>query len=313
MADTKVFRKILFATDGSSPSLVAQELTSLLAKKLGSKVTVVHVVSHELMIPQLQEYVADTVKYYPHGIVQAEMSVGTQAPTPSAAPLPERLAREATSIYREEGEDILNDAVSAFREDGLRVERKMIEQNDTAKAIVEEAQKGDYDTIVIGQSGEKESESHLGSVALKVSNSSKVPVLIARERKSISKILVPIDGSKSAEKALQLVAALGQAINAKVTLLHVQEAGMFRLRPDLTKAVGERILGEGAKKLQALKPEQKMESGDPGKKITEVAQKEDYDLIIMGCKGHGALGRFLLGDVTNHVLHYTLRSVLVAK
>lgn len=52
MQSEQIFKKILVPTDGSLPSLVAQELTAFMAKKLSSKVTVINIVAHELMIPQ---------------------------------------------------------------------------------------------------------------------------------------------------------------------------------------------------------------------------------------------------------------------
>ena len=48
-------------------------------------------------------------------------------------------------------------------------------------------------------------------------------------------------------------------------------------------------------------------------KIIEVAKKGNYDLIIMGSHGHGAAKRFLLGSVSDHVLHYADRSILLIK
>jgi nucleotide-binding universal stress UspA family protein len=59
--------------------------------------------------------------------------------------------------------------------------------------------------------------------------------------------------------------------------------------------------------------DQKLESGEPARKITEIAEKEDYDVIVMGCKGHGAVERLLLGSVVDHVLHYTKHPVLVVR
>jgi nucleotide-binding universal stress UspA family protein len=58
---------------------------------------------------------------------------------------------------------------------------------------------------------------------------------------------------------------------------------------------------------------QKMESGDPAKAIIATADKEGSDLIVMGSRGHGSVTGFLLGSVSNHVLHYARHSVLIVK
>jgi nucleotide-binding universal stress UspA family protein len=34
---------------------------------------------------------------------------------------------------------------------------------------------------------------------------------------------------------------------------------------------------------------------------------------VMGSRGHGAMKRWLLGSVSDHVIHYTDRSVLLVK
>lgn len=56
-----------------------------------------------------------------------------------------------------------------------------------------------------------------------------------------------------------------------------------------------------------------MESGDVGKKIGHVAEKEGHDMIVMGGKGHGGIRRFLLGSASNDVLYYTDHAVLIVK
>ena len=47
--------------------------------------------------------------------------------------------------------------------------------------------------------------------------------------------------------------------------------------------------------------------------ITQTADQESYDLIVMGDKGHSGIRKFLLGSVSSHVLHYTNRAVLILK
>ena len=49
MPDKSYFQKILVAVDGSSTSLLAEELAVIFAKKFQSKLTVVHTVPEELL------------------------------------------------------------------------------------------------------------------------------------------------------------------------------------------------------------------------------------------------------------------------
>jgi nucleotide-binding universal stress UspA family protein len=56
MPEKQFFGKILVPVDDSTSSLAAEELTALIAKKFGSKVTAFHVVAHELMNPAMRDF-----------------------------------------------------------------------------------------------------------------------------------------------------------------------------------------------------------------------------------------------------------------
>jgi nucleotide-binding universal stress UspA family protein len=182
-----------------------------------------------------------------------------------------------------------------------------------AEAVMGELEREDYDLIVMGRNEQQGKEEHLGSVAYKVSRQADIPVLVGGEKQSISKMLVPLDGSKGSEIALMCAAALSKKLNAKLTLLHVQEAHLFGVRPDVSKAIGRGILADAAGKLSGISFEQRLESGNPARKISELAEKEDFDITVMGGKGHGDASGSLLGSVSNHVLHYTRHPVLIVK
>ena len=53
MAENR-FKNILVPIDGSTSCLRARELTELIARKFNSKITLVHVVSHDFMHPELK-------------------------------------------------------------------------------------------------------------------------------------------------------------------------------------------------------------------------------------------------------------------
>ena len=56
-----------------------------------------------------------------------------------------------------------------------------------------------------------------------------------------------------------------------------------------------------------------VESGDPADEILLSAKKHIVDIIVLGYKGYGKEGRFLLGSVTDKVVRYAGVSVLVAR
>lgn len=314
MQSGRIFKKILVPTDGSLPSLIAQELTAFIAKKFKSEVTVLHIVAHEFMNPKVQEFFVPTDYYAPVGVPEPTAPpILEKVPARPSSSFPEDIAREITESYHQKGDEAIANAVTLFKEEGVPVDQKIVEHADPAETIIKEAQDGNYDLIVMGHSGEKEEEMHLGSVAKKVSMHSRTPVLIAKAKRQISKILVPVDGSEGAEKALEYAVPLAKKTDAKMTLLYVQDSGLFNLRPELTKKIGMRILSKAADEVKGMTPEQKLESGDPAKMTVQTAKNGDYDIIIIGSKGQGSIGRFLLGSVSDHIIHYADRSVLLIK
>lgn len=315
MKTEQTLKNILVLTDGSSPSLVGQELTAFLAKRLDSKVTVIHVVSHELMNPRMQRVFVDS-DFAPAGVVGAPYSLPPEVkvPKPTSPPsLNEEILNEITHWYHQRGEKAISDAVALFKEEGIPVNSKLIEDADPAETILKEIEKGSYDLVVMGSTGEEEKDPHLGSLARKVLQHSATPVLIAREKTQASKILVPVDGSENALKALQFAALLAEKTGAAITLLYVQEHGLHKLRPELSEKIGDRILSIAAEQAKGTKVDQKLETGDPAKIIIHTADKGNHDIIIMGSKGHNAVGRFLLGSVSDHVANYARHSVLITK
>jgi len=306
----QIFNKILVSTDGSYPSTIAQELTAFMAKKFKSDVTVIHVVAHAPLNLQLQKFVLDYgyVPTGPSGVAQQ-----VQRFAKPQATLPESFSNEVISWYRQKGEKVIEEATALFKRESIPVERKIVEQPDPAKAIIKEAKKGNYDLIVIGYSGEEEQEPHLGSVAEKVSRHAPTSVLIARGKRKISKILVPIDGSEGAEKALQYAVLLAKKADAEITLLYVQDLDLFKLKPEMAKDIGTRILSKAADQVKGVELDRRLESGDPAKMIIQTAKKGDYHLIIMGSKGQSVIRRLLIGSVSDHIIHYTDRSVLLVR
>ncbi len=53
--------------------------------------------------------------------------------------------------------------------------------------------------------------------------------------------------------------------------------------------------------------------GDPGDMIVEAAEAEHVDLVLVGSHGRGAVGRFFLGSVSEHVVRHAPCPVLVVR
>ena len=137
----------------------------------------------------------------------------------------------------------------------------------------------------------------------------------------IKKILVPLDGSANSFRGLDVAIHMARESHATVTGLYV--IGIVKPRTNEPITPLEKILLEHAQKIMKkakLKTAQKgilffdrTSYGDDGKRIVEVAEKHDFDLIVIGSRGMGAVKEIFLGSTSNYVLHKSKKPVLVVK
>jgi nucleotide-binding universal stress UspA family protein len=57
--------------------------------------------------------------------------------------------------------------------------------------------------------------------------------------------------------------------------------------------------------------EQRMEIGDAGRVICQLAEDLGADVVVVGSRGHGIIRRALMGSVSSHVVNHSTRPVLV--
>jgi len=286
MKSESYFKKILVPVDGSHSCLHAEELAAAIAKDFESKVTVIHVVSHELLHAGLE------LRYR----------------------VPPSVRTEITNWLLQTGKKIVWDAEALFKEEGVEVDVRVIEYEDPAETVIRVAKDEEYDLIVMGNRGETEVEVFsLGSMAEKVFRHAECPVLIVKQKTKLSKILVAVDGSESAEKALKYAVQLAKKHKAKVTLLNVGESKLFGFKPEVAREVGEHILSDAAAKVKGLKLNTQLEFGNPAETIIEVAEKGNYDFIVVGSRGLSSVKRFFLGSVSDDISHHAKCSVLIVR
>ncbi|AFS83393.1 universal stress protein [Candidatus Nitrosopumilus sediminis] len=137
----------------------------------------------------------------------------------------------------------------------------------------------------------------------------------------IKKILVPLDGSSNSFRGLDVAIQMARESHATVTGLYV--AGIVKPKTNDPITSLEKILLGHAQKIMKkakLKAAQKgilffdrVSYGDDGKRIVEVADKHNFDLIVIGSRGMGAAKELFLGSTSNYVLHKSKKPVLVVK
>lgn len=283
------FSKILVPADGSDSSLLAEETAAIVAKKTGATVTVLHVI-HAVDEYYRMLYAAQGLhRHIPHNII-----------------------KEMLLLSEKEAHTIINNAQAVFNKEGVVVDTKILKGIDPAESILEFS-KTNYDLIVMGTLGETEMHPYsLGSVTTKVLRHTTCPTLLAKERCSLSNLLVCIDGSAPSINALTYAFKLAHNFGSRVTLLNVQEHRLFNHSAKDAEVLGERILSRALStiKKRDLTIEPRVEYGSASTVIIEVAENGNHDLIILGKRGLG-IKRFLLGSVSSKVSDKAKCSVLI--
>jgi nucleotide-binding universal stress UspA family protein len=146
----------------------------------------------------------------------------------------------------------------------------------------------------------------------------------------MKKMLVAYDGSDASKKAIELVKKCADHEDI-ITLLTVVPAELAEssftkmLLPtiDLSSIIKSGSFKDKAREslsrivkdleINVSKVNIMVEDGDPADEILISAKKADADIIVVGYKGYGKEGRFLLGSVTDKVVRHAGVSVLVVR
>ncbi len=130
----------------------------------------------------------------------------------------------------------------------------------------------------------------------------------------MARILVPVDGSPNADKAILYALSQAEGKETEIIFLNVQ--------PNYNTPYVKRFVN--SEEIKAMQEEASQEvfahsldiaknsnfpirtalrTGDPGREICKFAQESSVDSIVMGYRGLGAVKRAILGSVASHVLH----------
>lgn len=142
-------------------------------------------------------------------------------------------------------------------------------------------------------------------------------------------ILVPLDGSKRAEKILPHVEQLAHAFGSKLVLVQVVETVFVYSGPhgyyseaDFGSLQREELTAEAEAYLAGLQGEFRekdieaktlVSDGPVVRMIINVAESEGADLIAMASHGRTGLARVFYGSVAEGVLHQVNRPLLIVR
>lgn len=296
-----VFRHLLVPLDGSRLAESALPATSALARGLGARVTVIHV---------LERWAPATVHGERHLTELAEAEAYLKAVAEWFA---SREVKADFSVYR----------------DGAEV----------ARSIASCAADLGADLIVLCTHGWSGVRGFLfGRVAQQVLRRGTIPVLLVqpfgadREQPfSCRRLLVPLDGSEMAEIALPAASAVARAFEAEVLLMWVvptvatvsgERATAMKLMPTAAAAlldteaiqavtyldgVRSRLQGEGVVVSVAV------ERGEPVRVLLDSVAKREIDLIVMATHGRSGVGAVWAGSVASRILRHSTRPILLIR
>ncbi len=139
-----------------------------------------------------------------------------------------------------------------------------------------------------------------------------------------NRILVAIDGSKMSNKALKSALQIAKERYSKVGVIHVEKNVMLseNMTTDSIDEIYSKITHEVDglfDEAKALAKEEDLEidthyvMGDPAVQIVKTAEQENYQLIIMGSRGLGAIKGIVMGSVSYKVLQLSHCPVLIIK
>ncbi|MFQ5815319.1 MAG: universal stress protein [Candidatus Hydrothermarchaeaceae archaeon] len=138
--------KILVGTDGSTCSEKAIEFASRLAIMTSSSLTLLHVIP---MVPSMEEEIIELIK-------------------------------EELGSPEDIGQQYLERGIEISKKHGVKAEKKLL-TGHPAEEILDEAERGKYELIVVGSTGKGMiNELLLGSVSSELVHHAKVPVLVVR-------------------------------------------------------------------------------------------------------------------------------------
>ncbi|NWF99060.1 MAG: universal stress protein [Nitrospirae bacterium] len=281
-----IYRKILIAIDGSKTSMHALKEFVNFSKSYNPDITIISVIP---------PYDGDLNALWVDNI---DSSIKRQCDTALSDAL--KIAKDA---------DV---SVSAVCEEGEIHER-----------IVDFADSGNYDLIVMGKKGMSLIEkAFVGSVTSRVIGYSRQDVLVIPFESKLSwdNILIATDGSAYSEVAAMRAIEIARKYKSKIKILSVVDVTVeFMIRAqevynslvekakDITNDIKARAfsLGVGAEPV--------VRDGEVHRVILDVANEYKINMIVMGRLGKSGIKRLLMGSTTERVLGHTTCPVLIVK
>ncbi|HET6447264.1 MAG TPA: universal stress protein, partial [candidate division Zixibacteria bacterium] len=141
---------------------------------------------------------------------------------------------------------------------------------------------------------------------------------------ALSRVLVPLDGSKLSEVALSAASTISRKNGTQLVLMSVRQGpDGHRLLPNIQTEPPaerdivdyERYLGQVSDELQksGITSESSVSVGEAAEEITARIQVGDIDLLVLSTHGRTGVGRVLMGSVADQVIQRATIPMLLVR
>ncbi len=231
----------------------------------------------------------------------------------------------------EEAERYLDDVAARLRLPGCVIETR-VAMGDPAEGIVADA--ADADLIVMCTKGTGGGGRLLfGSVADRVARHAPAPTLLLRggihpvTTQSVRRLVVPLDGSPAAERALALTTHLAAILNVAVHLVTVDEStasdtepdaktrphSAFQVEPAQPAQAAGAYLEQLAESLRAVNIATSSEVRSGLAALEVMATLGQGDLLVLTTHGQGAARRWQIGNVAEKLLRQAATPIALVR
>jgi len=268
--------KILLALDGSDSSSGALKASIYLSQLFNSKLYVISVAVEPKLEEILDVYPLEAAERVEHKVLEYLESIKKKLEE-------ERIVCE--TIFRRGPEPY--------------------------KYIIEEALKNDVNLIIMGRRGKTRfMKALMGSVTARTIGEAFCPVLVIPKDSELhlNKILLATDGSIYSMFAAYEAINLLKYSKGELTILSVAK------REENMPAAEESVrIAKEVSERQGIKAETMVLIGEPFEVIVKTAKEKEAGLIVMGCYGKTGIEKLLMGSVTERVIGFTNKPVLVVR
>ena len=311
-----LFNNIIVPLDGSELSANALPAASVMAKASGAPITLLR--SYD----SIPEWQVDSQQ----GRLRGSMAVAEHD--------------RVTAWLRAEKERLGNGEIAA----SISVEAH---EGPAPEAIIKFANQDPGALIAMSTHGRGGiSRMLMGSVSAKVVRAVANPTLLVRCNdhdcpvvpRHFENIIVPLDGSVFAERAIPLAQGVASALGARLMLVRTTpDSDFFRLNSEWRAYDGiaateyhvpenlavrlaetaKTYLWRKADRLSAVSPDLDVEAvhsvGPPSEKVIRMTEQLDNTLVVMATRGRRGIGRAFLGSIADRIVRHSQAPTLLVR